>query len=275
MFSHFFSLFLICNSSNSIDKSALKPYNILENNEKGLFMNIKRILSYTRRAVDTYNMIEEGDRIAVGVSGGKDSLTLLASLAHLKLFYPKKFDLIGVTVDMGFEGADFSEIAKFCEELKVPFHVVKTQISQVIFEARQEESPCSLCSRMRRGALNDAADELGCNKVALGHHKDDVIETFFMNIFFAGSISTFSPVTYLDRSGITCIRPLVYTPEKDIKYFASKESLPTLPKLCPADGYTQRENVKQRLAEIERNMPDLKNKIFGAIERGNISGFGK
>lgn len=238
-------------------------------------MNIKRILSYTRRAVDHYNMIREGDKIAVGVSGGKDSLTLLASLAHLRLFYPEHFEVIGITIDMGFEGADFSEIQKFCDELGVELHIIKTQISQVIFDVREEDSPCSLCSRMRRGALNDAAEELGCNKVALGHHKDDVIETFFMNIFFAGNISTFSPVTYLDRSGITCIRPLVYTPEKDIVYFANKENLPTLPKLCKADGFTERENVKIRISEIEKKIPDVKNKVFGAIERANISGFCK
>ncbi len=236
-------------------------------------MNVKRILSYTRRAVDNYNMIEEGDRIAVGVSGGKDSLTLLIALAHLKLFYPKKFDLEAITIDMGFEGADFSEIQKLCDELGVAFHVVKTQISQVIFDVRKEDSPCSLCSRMRRGALNDAAEEFGCNKVALGHHKDDVIETFFMNIFFAGNISTFSPVTFLDRSGITCIRPLLYVPEKDIRYFASKETLPLLEKLCPADGFTERENVKKRLSEIEKKIPDVKNKIFGAIERAELSGY--
>ncbi len=238
-------------------------------------MNVKRILSYTRRAVDNYNMIEEGDKIAVGVSGGKDSLSLLASLAHLKLFYPKHFEVVGITIDMGFEGADFSEIQKFCDDLSVPYHVIKTQISQVIFDVREEASPCSLCSRMRRGALNDAAEELGCNKVALGHHKDDVIETFFMNIFFAGNVSTFSPVTYLDRSGITCIRPLLYVPEKDIKYFASKENLPTLPKLCRADGFTERENVKKRLAEIEKKIPDVKNKVFGAIERAELSGYKK
>ena len=236
-------------------------------------MNIKRILSCTRRAVDSYKMIEEGDRIAVGISGGKDSLTLLAALAHLKLFYPKKFDVIGITIDMGFEGADYSEVEKFCRELGVEYHIINTQISQVIFEARKEDAPCSLCSRMRRGALNDAADDLHCNKVALGHHMDDVIETFFMNIFFAGNISSFSPVTFLDRSGITCIRPLIYTPEKDINYFAAKENLPILPKLCPEDGFTERENVKKRLAEIEKKIPDVKNKVFRALERAEISGY--
>lgn len=236
-------------------------------------MDIKRILSYTRRAVDNYNMIDTGDRIAVGVSGGKDSLTLLAALAHLRKFYPKKFEIEAISIDMGFEGADFSKIQKFCDALEVNFHVIPTQISQVIFDVRKEDSPCSLCSRMRRGALNDAAEELKCNKVALGHHKDDVIETFFMNIFFAGSITTFSPVTFLDRSGITCIRPLIYAPEKDIKYFSSKENLPTLPKLCKADGFTQRENVKKRLFEIEKKIPDVKNKIFAAIERAEISGY--
>lgn len=238
-------------------------------------MNIKRILSYTRRAVDNYEMISSGDKIAVGISGGKDSLTLVAALAHLKKFYTKPFEVIGITIDMGFDGADYSAVEAFCKSLDVPYYVIKTQISQIIFDVRKEDSPCSLCSRMRRGALNDAADALGCNKVALGHHKDDVIETFFMNIFFAGNISTFSPVTYLDRTGITCIRPLIYTPEKDIRYFSSKENLPLLPKLCPADGFTERENVKMKISEIEKKIPDVKNKVFGAIERSEISGYRK
>ncbi|MBE6700626.1 MAG: tRNA 2-thiocytidine(32) synthetase TtcA [Ruminococcaceae bacterium] len=236
-------------------------------------MDIKLILSYTRRTVDSYEMIEEGDRIAVGVSGGKDSLALLCALAHLRKFYPKKFDIVAISIDMGFEGTDYSGIKALCEELEVELKIVKTQIYQIIFDVRKEDSPCSLCSRMRRGALNDAADEFSCNKVALGHHMDDVIETYMMNLFFAGKIGTFSPVTYLDRSKITCIRPLIYVPEKDIRYFASKENLPVFKNKCPADGNTERENMKKRLFELQREIPDIKNKIFGAIQRAEISGF--
>ena len=236
-------------------------------------MDIKLILSYTRRAVDSYNMIEEGDRIAVGISGGKDSLTLLCALAHLKKFYPKNFEIIAVSIDMGFEGTDYSGIEALCQELGVEFKIIKTQIYEIIFNVRKEESPCSLCSRMRRGALNDAADELHCNKVALGHHMDDVIETYMLNLFYAGKVGTFSPVTYLDRSGITCIRPLIYVPEKDIRYFSSKHELPTFKNKCPADGNTERENMKKRLTDLQREIPDIKNKIFGAIQRAEISGF--
>ena len=237
-------------------------------------MDIKLILSYTRRAVDSYNMIEEGDRIAVGISGGKDSLTLLCALAHLKKFYPKNFDIVAISIDMGFEdGTDYSGVQRLCDELGVELKVIKTQIYEIIFKVRKEESPCSLCSRMRRGALNDAADELGFNKVALGHHMDDVIETYMLNLFYAGKIGTFSPVTYLDRSGITCIRPLIYVPEKDIRYFASKHNLPVFKSPCPADGNTERENMKKRIADLQKEIPDIKNKIFGAIQRAEISGF--
>lgn len=237
-------------------------------------MDIKLILSYTRRAVDSYNMIEEGDKIAVGISGGKDSLTLLCALAHLKKFYPKSFDIVAISIDMGFEdGTDYSGVQRLCDELGVELKVIKTQIYEIIFKVRKEESPCSLCSRMRRGALNDAADELGFNKVALGHHMDDVIETYMLNLFYAGKIGTFSPVTYLDRSGITCIRPLIYVPEKDIRYFTSKHNLPVFKNPCPADGNTERENMKKRIADLQKEIPDIKNKIFGAIQRAEISGF--
>lgn len=236
-------------------------------------MDIKLILSYTRRAVDSYSMIEDGDRIAVGISGGKDSLTLLCALAHLKKFYPKSFDIVPITIDMGFEGTDYSGVEALCREFGLELKIVKTQISQIIFDVRKEDSPCSLCSRMRRGALNDAADEYGCNKVALGHHMDDVIETYMLNLFYAGRVGTFSPVTYLDRSGITNIRPLIYVPEKDIRYFSSKENLPVFKNKCRADGNTERENMKKRITELQKEIPDIKNKIFGAIQRAEISGF--
>lgn len=234
---------------------------------------LKRILSFTRRAVDDYSMIEEGDRIAVGVSGGKDSLTLLCALAEMRLFYPKKFELVAVSVDMGFEGADFSQIAELCSRLCVPFHVVPTQISKIIFEARKESNPCSLCAKMRRGALHSAAVELGCNKVALGHHFDDVVETFMLNLFFEGRIGCFQPVTYLSRMNITLIRPMIYMPEKDVRYFSSKIDLPVMKSPCPADGNTEREEMKKLLSELERQNKGLRYRIFGAIQRGKIDGF--
>lgn len=233
----------------------------------------KRLLSYARRAVDDYNMIEDGDKIAVGISGGKDSLALLTALADLRRFYPKKFDILALSIDMGLEGMDFSPVAEYCRKLDVEYKIVKTEISKIIFEVRKEPNPCSLCAKMRRGALNTAAVEEGCNKVALGHHFDDVVETFMLNLFFEGRIGTFSPVTYLSRMNITVIRPLVYMPEKDVRYFASKTELPVVTSTCPADGNTERENMKQLLASIERENKGLRYRIFGAIQRGEIGGF--
>ena len=235
--------------------------------------NIKRVLSYTRRAVDDYEMIREGDKIAVGVSAGKDSLTLLCALAALKRFYPKKFELCAITVDMGFEGADFSSIAKLCEELDVPYHIVPTEIQKIIFELRKEKNPCSLCAKMRRGALHTAAKELGCNTVALGHHFDDVVETFMLNLFFEGRLGCFQPVTYLSRMDIRLIRPMIYMPEKDVRYFANGANLPVIKSPCPADGNTQREEMKQLLAKLDRENKGLRYRIFGAIQRGQIDGF--
>ncbi len=234
---------------------------------------LKRILSFTRRAVDDYEMIAEGDRIAVGVSGGKDSLTLLCALAEMRIFYPKKFELIAISVDMGFDGADFSEIAELCSRLSVPFYKVDTQISKIIFDARKEANPCSLCAKMRRGALHTEAVRLGCNKVALGHHFDDVVETFMLNLFFEGRIGCFQPVTYLSRMDITLIRPMIYMPEKDVRYFASKIELPIMHSPCPADGNTEREEMKKLLSDLERNNKGLRYRIFGAIQRGEIDGF--
>lgn len=235
--------------------------------------DLKRILSYTRRAVDDYNMICDGDRIAVGVSAGKDSLTLLCALAELKRFYPKSFDLIAITVDMGFPNTDLSGIHALCDELGVPYHVVSTQIYSIIFEERKEKNPCSLCAKMRRGVLYGTAKELGCNKVALGHHFDDAIETFMLNLFFEGRIGCFSPVTYLSRMDIHMIRPLIYAPEKDIRYFAARSELPVVHSSCPADGNTQREEIKKLLRELDIKHKGLRYRIFGAIQRGEVDGF--
>ena len=235
--------------------------------------HIKRVLSYVRRAVDDYNMIEEGDRIAVGVSAGKDSLTLLCALAELRRFYPRKFELGAITVDMGFEGADFSGIQKLCDELEVPYHVIPTQISTVIFDVRKEKNPCSLCAKMRRGALYGGAKSLDYGKVALGHHFDDVVETFMLNLFYEGRIGCFQPVTYLSNTDLHMIRPMIYMPEKDVRYFANKVELPVVKSPCPADGNTEREEMKQLLARLEKENKGLRYRIFGAIQRGEIDGF--
>ena len=235
--------------------------------------HIKRILSFTRRALDDYGMIAPGDKIAVGVSAGKDSLTLLCAMAELRRFYPVPFELVAVTIDMGFEGSDFSPIARLCEELNVPYHVIPTEISKIIFDVRKEKNPCSLCAKMRRGALHNAAKELGCNTVALGHHFDDAVETFMLNLFFEGRLGCFSPVTHLSRVGLKLIRPMLYMPEKDVRYFANKVELPVVTSPCPADGNTQREEMKQLLRELEKKNDGLRYRIFGAMQRGEIDGF--
>ena len=236
--------------------------------------DIKRLLSYVRRGVDDYKMIEEGDKIAVGVSAGKDSLTLLCAMAELRRFYPIKFDLIAITIDMGFEGGtDFSPIEKLCRELDVEYHVVPSQIAKIIFDVRKEKSPCSLCAKMRRGALHNAAKELGCTSVALGHHFDDAVETFMLNLFFEGRIGCFSPVSYLSRVGLKLIRPMLYMPEKDVRYFASKNELPVVASKCPADGNTEREEMKKLLSELDRKHKGLRYRIFGAMQRGEVDGF--
>lgn len=235
--------------------------------------NIKRVLSYVRRGVDDYNMIEEGDRIAVGVSAGKDSLTLLCAMADLRRFYPKKFELCAITIDMGFEGTDFSPIKALCDGLGVEYHIVPTQISKVIFDVRKEKNPCSLCAKMRRGALYGYARDIGFNKVALGHHFDDVVETFMLNLFYEGRLGCFQPVTFLSNTGVTLIRPMLYMPEKDVRYFAAKAELPVVKSSCPADGNTEREEMKKLLASLERKNKGLRYRIFGAIQRGEIDGF--
>lgn len=236
--------------------------------------HIKRILSYTRRAVDDYGMIRDGEKIAVGISGGKDSLTLLCALADLRRFYPHKFELCAITIDMGFnEEMDFSAIRALCDSLDVPYHIVPTEIYKIIFEVRKEPSPCSLCAKMRRGALHKAAKELGCTAVALGHHFDDVVDTFMLNLFFEGRLGCFSPVTYLSRVDITLIRPMIYMPEKDVRYFAQKAGLPVIKSPCPADGKTERAEMKKLLSDLERNNKGLRYRIFGAIQRGEIDGF--
>lgn len=233
-------------------------------------MKIQHLLSYVRRAVQDYNMIEEGDRIAIGISAGKDSLALLLALRHLQYFYPKQFEIEAITISLGFSDFDLSNVKAFCEKLGVRYTVYETQIAQIVFDERKESNPCSLCSKMRKGALSEIAKTLGCNKIALGHNKDDINETLLMSLFYEGRIHTMSPITHLERSDLTIIRPLIYTPEKDIKYFAKKEGLPVVKSPCPADGATRRETTKQLIYTLEKEIPQLSNKLFGAIERSGI-----
>ena len=236
---------------------------------------MKRIISRVRKAVEDYDMITAGDRIAVGVSGGKDSLVLLGALAGLSRFYPKKFEVKALTLDMGYN-ADWSGVKKYCDELGVSYTVKPTNIKEVVFDYRQEENPCSLCSKLRRGALNDLAIEQGCNKVALGHHNDDVLETFFLSLLYEGRINCFSPVTYLDRTNLYSIRPLIYTRECDIKSVAKRLGLPIVESSCPADGETKRRDMKEIIKTLEKSVnAGLKKRLFTAIQNGKIEGWDK
>lgn len=236
---------------------------------------MQKMLSLARKCVDDYHMIEPHDHIAVGVSGGKDSLALLAVLAELRRFYPHPFTLTAITLDAGYADMDFSPVAALCERLEIPYIIKKTEIGKILFEIRKEKNPCALCAKMRRGALNDAALDAGCKKVALGHHFDDVAETFVLSLFYEGRINCFYPVTYLDRKGITVIRPLLYIPERQIANFARRQTLPVVQNLCPADKHTKREEVKELLRELERTHHDLRERIFGAIQRYPLEGWEK
>lgn len=238
-------------------------------------MKIQHLLSYVRRAIQDYNMIQEGDKIAVGISAGKDSLALLLALRHLQYFYPKKFELEAITVSLGFQDFDLSNVIAFCEKLGVPYTVYETEIAKIIFDERKEANPCSLCSKMRKGALYEKAKALGCNKIALGHNKDDINETLLMSLFYEGRIHTMMPVMTLDEVDLTIIRPLIYVPERDIKYFAKKEQLPVVKSPCPADGNTKRETTKELIYTLEKEIPDLSSRIFGAIERSQLDGWGQ
>lgn len=228
---------------------------------------MQKLMGLVRRCVEDYDMIRPGDRITVGVSGGKDSLTLLTALAGLRRFYPAPFEVEAITLDLGFEGADFSRVGALCQRLEVPYTVVKTQIKQVVFDQRQEKNPCSMCAKMRRGALNSAALERGSDKIALGHHYDDAVETFMLSLLFEGRISCFQPVTDLDRSGVIQIRPMLYVGEKMIQSFAERESLPVVFNPCPADKHTRREEVKRLVAELGERFPGFKSHVFGGMQR--------
>lgn len=236
-------------------------------------MKLQRLLGFTRRAIDDYQMIQEGDKIAIGVSGGKDSLTLLYALSGLRRFYPKKFELEAITVSMGYKEADFSQVQRLCEELNVPFTIVETDIAEILFDYRKESNPCSLCAKLRKGAFNNKAKELGCNKKAYAHHFDDVIETMMMSLLYEGRFHCFSPVTYLDRADITLIRPLIYVDEQDIINFKNANNLPVVENPCPVDGYTKREYAKQLIKKLDKDSPGLRERLFHSIQEGNIPGW--
>ena len=238
-------------------------------------MKLQQLLSYTRKAVDEYQMIEQGDHIAVGISGGKDSLTLLYALKGLQRFYPKRFELSAVTIDLGYRECDFTPVTELCKELEVPYRIIKTDIAHILFEEREEPNPCSLCAKMRKGVLNQAIKEIGCNKVAYAHHKDDIIETMILSLFFEGRFYSFSPRTYLDRMELTVIRPMMYVDEADVVGFQNKYSLPVVTSRCPIDGYTKRQYAKELLAQLNRDHPGVKQRMFTAILNGNIKGWPK
>ena len=237
---------------------------------------MQKILGHMRKAIQQYHMIDNGDRIAVGISGGKDSLVLLAGLARLRSFIGIDYEVVGLTIDQRFGGksGDFSAVAELCKNLDVEYHIIPTQIGEIVFDVRKETNPCSLCARMRRGALHNSAAELGCNKIALGHNYDDTVETFIMNLFTEGRIGCYSPVTLLEDRQLTVIRPLVLATEKDIRRAVRREGLSIVKSPCPADGRTNRQRTKEFIASLERNDHGIKDRLFGAMVRGNIDGWG-
>ena len=227
---------------------------------------MQKLMGLVRRCVDDYHMIEEGDKIAVGVSGGKDSLVLLVLLAGLRKYFNKSFQLEAITIDMGL-GMDYSGVQALCDQWEVPYTIIQTEIAPIIFDYRKEKNPCSMCAKMRRGALNQAMLDKGFNKLALGHHYDDAVETFLMSLLFEGRISCFQPVTDLDRTGITQIRPMLYIHEKTVDNFATRQNMPVIQNRCPVDKATKREEVKQLIFDLSQTYPDLKERIFGAMQR--------
>lgn len=236
-------------------------------------MKLQQIMSKTRKAVDDYKMINENDTIAVGISGGKDSLALLHALAGMRRFYPIHYSLIAITCDLGFKNVDFNEIKKLCEELDVKYFIVESDISDIVFNVRKEENPCSLCAKMRKGAMYNFLKEVECSKIAYAHHQDDVVETYMMSLIYEGRQNTFSPVTYLDRTGVTVIRPFIYMKEADIIGFVKANNVPVLKSPCPVDGYTKRQYAKDLLKSINEEAPGVRDRIFTAIQNSNIKGW--
>ena len=228
---------------------------------------MQRILSYMRKAIEEYKMIEEGDKIAICLSGGKDSITMLHAFKTLQRFYPKKFEIIAISINPGFDFFDTDFLQNICNRLEIPLFIEKSNAKEIVFDIRKEKNPCSLCANLRRGVINSVAIKEGCNKIALGHNQDDVLETFLLNLFYTGNISTFSPVSYMDRSKITLIRPLIYTPEKEIRRFIRKNNFSVMPKVCPMDGTSKREYMKQLIFTLTKDIPMIRANLFGAIQR--------
>lgn len=228
---------------------------------------MQRILSHMRKAIEEYKMIEEGDKIAICLSGGKDSITMLHAFKTLQRFYPKKFEIIAVSVNPGFEFFDTEFLHNICRDLDIPLFIDESHAKEIVFDIRKEKNPCSLCANLRRGVINSVAIREGCNKIALGHNQDDVLETFLLNLFYTGNIGTFAPMSFMDRTKITLIRPLVYTPEKEIKRFIKKNNLSVMPKVCPMDGVSKREDMKQLIYTLGKNIPMIRANLFGAIKR--------
>ncbi len=237
---------------------------------------MQKMLGYMRKAIQEFELISDGDVIAVGVSGGKDSLVLLRGLALLRRFIGIDYRLVCVTLDPQFNGiaGDYSAIEEMCNELDVECHIIRTHIGEIVFDVRKEDHPCSLCARMRRGALHDAAIEYGCNKIALGHHFNDAVETFIMNLFNEGRIGCFSPKSYLSRKQLTLIRPMVFAPEKEVRRAANKNELKIIKSVCPADGHTNRETTKNFIAQMDKENNGFSDRVFGAMRRANIDGWG-
>lgn len=236
-------------------------------------MQLQKLLSYTRKAVDEYQMIQKGDHIAVGISGGKDSLTLLHALHGLQRFYPNHFELSAVTVDLGFDDFDLSPIQNMCREMNIPYKIIKSDIYRILFETRRESNPCSLCAKMRKGALNTAVKEMGCSKVAYAHHKDDIVETMLLSLLFEGRFYSFSPKTYLDRMDLTVIRPIMFVSEMDVIGFKNKYDLPVVKSKCPVDGYTKRQYAKELVRQLNAEHPGAKERMFHAVLNGSIEGW--
>ena len=234
---------------------------------------MQKILGYMRKAIEKYNMIEEGDKIIIGLSGGKDSITLAMGLKALQRFYPKKFEILCVSINPGFEFFNSDFLKETCNKIGVPFIEEKSHIKEIVFDIRNEKNPCSLCANLRRGILNSVAIREGCNKIALGHNQDDVLETFLMNILYTGSISTFAPVSYMDRSKMTLIRPLIYISEKQTRSFIKNNNITIMPKACPMDGKSKREDIKKLLYDLNKQIPHVRANMYGAIKRSKIKGW--
>lgn len=236
-------------------------------------MKPQKLLTYTRKAIEDYRMIQNGDKIAVGISGGKDSLTLLYALSKLQTFYPQLFELIAITVDLGFSNYDTTLLAQYAENLGIEYYVEKTEIASIVFDCKKESNPCSLCSRLRKGALNTRAMELGCNKIAYAHHKDDALDSFIMSLLYEGRLHTFSPVTKLERTNLVLIRPLIYAYEGEIAAFADTQQLPVVKNPCPADGITKRQEARELIMNLRTTVPEVKERIFSAITGAGLDGW--